>query len=351
MRQIYLSVRPLIVVILHKFIDGFIICTQLLDRKKYPAKIRGTDVYITISRNTFAIGLLAIASLDRQIPGLRYIMLDNGDFREFHKWVIKHLSRSIRILPLSDYRSVRGSLQKYPHLLQYFDYGWSGAKFFIPLLRNRRSRFIILDVDILFYRFPTEVFNWIQHFPETTLYLHDYKNFSVLSSIEISSLLHRRPRYTHINSGFLCINSKRLFAKTTLKQLDRFLSQTLEIVQNRMVFDLESKNPIMYVYPIIEQTLYGYLFNKTQSAPLCLPEYVMFSEHKKLGYNITTPCMIHFAGEGNVKESLYRYLLMSLYRSVINIYRNTQNPWYLSSSVYCLHCKHLTRSITNSLSS
>lgn len=334
LRKYYLCIRPILTAAFRGVINTVIIVFHVRTHTGIPSVSLQTPVYVPSGRSTAYLALLSMYSFNRHIPGLRYILLDSGDITKIQKWMFRHIGVHVEIIGVGDVNVIRAKLKKYPSLLQYFDYGWSGRKFFVPLLSDDSDAFILLDVDILTFAVPHVVKKWIYAKKDKSLYMEDYKNFSVLSNIEMNYTLKKQLQHTRVNTGFLCVNHKKILQTIPLKRLNLFMEQVHSIVSDRILRDLKTKNPLDYIYPMIEQTLYWYIFEHTKSQSLSATEFVIFPRHLMNHFPLINPVMIHFSGEAD-KESEYKYIWMSL----LSWLKKRTDPWYAQSPWYCMDCR------------
>ncbi len=304
------------------------------------------NIYVSVNDNYFFLSLATILSLDFFVKNLNYAILNGGKLSKFHRFIFKYLGIQVTYPEEKEERSVRLLLMNKPSLEAYYNYGWSGRKFCIPLLTNPFNKTVILDLDILFFNYPKELVLWLTNESNCcNYYIKDYENFSVLSSIEVESIQKRKPWLSHVNSGFLLLNHKDLLDKTPLKQLDDIIRQTIIIVKDRLTFDHMANSDIVYIYPLIEQTLFWIMFENSYAKPLNSKNYVMFPRHKVHKEKITQPTMIHFTGEAD-KRSMYKYLFFSLFSFCVNFLRSypkSTKLWINYSNEYCPRCRHFTQ--------
>lgn len=128
---------------------------------------------------------------------------------------------------------MRNLLVKYPYIQKYrFNDKLSNLKLKLDAwFLNGFSRFIYIDADILFYRYPNEINKWIVNDSDYSMYIaHTEEYFRDKYYLEFSL---RKLLYKHMhlkmtagfNSGLLLIRSKDVLNLDNFNKILRYLNQ------------------------------------------------------------------------------------------------------------------------------
>lgn len=327
----------------HYVVNSLVLIQVLLLRKKTskPKSELDCTVWIIINRAHFFISIISLWSLDSFIPGLHYVIADDGSFRHYHRWLIKKLGPNVDYQKIIKRPSAKNKFRQYPYLEKFFRYGWSGLKFYTPIYESMGSKIILLDSDTLFFDLPRQIIRWLKS-DRHPLFLKDYLNFSVISTLEFKAIDHRPVTIHNVNSGLLCLDLDLYRRKNPLKVVNAQIKKILATVKDRMTYDHFSSNDLIYVFPLIEQTLHWLGLNRCHAQPLD-DSYLVFPKHKTSGQPITDPTFIHFTGDSFDKRVMYKYLFYSLISYLYDRFfhkLNSLKPWYIYSQNYCPQCQH-----------
>ncbi|OGK11494.1 hypothetical protein A2768_00015 [Candidatus Roizmanbacteria bacterium RIFCSPHIGHO2_01_FULL_37_16] len=328
--------------ILYRFCLGFIVTIQTLFFSKKTKDFRmNVTIFTTINKPNVFLSLISMASLNYFIPGIRFTVIDGGGLNRLHYLLFKLSKLNISFIEPNKDLKIKRMLNKYSYLLMYYKYGWSGKKFIHSLFQNKKGKIIILDLDTLFYKEPNEIINWILSSKESNLYLEDYENFSVISTIEAKKILNADLKKQRLNSGFICISLDNFWHNNSASSLNFYIKKIIEIVNTRLKTDYLEKNPLDYLYPIIEQTLFWLALNKCNTKILS-QKYLIYPKHLFKKAKLEDIKFIHFTGDIE-KLPMYKYLLGSLKDNLldkINGRQKNDQPWYIYSGEYCRGCRH-----------
>lgn len=316
----------------------------ILRQQNTPSPRSPLIVYITTNHELTWLAILAMLSFKYFIQNVHFKIINGGGLtHRDYKW-LKRTKLSLSFVTSEEERKTERLLRPYPYLHKYFQYGWSGKKFFIPLLTTPSDRYMILDLDIIFFRSPTHIIKWFHAHNPPSMYMKDYENFSAISTVEAAFILQQEPKHININSGLLCINSKQLLKHTPLATLNKYSRYILQCAKNRLSYDHNTDNDVVYVYPVIEQSLFWLAFEKQRAQSLPKEAYYIFPRHKFKHTIIRNPICIHFTGE-ETKRSIYKYLFFSFFSMLKDVALSKKIlyiPWHNYSNNYCVNCNHLS---------
>lgn len=300
-------------------------------------------VFLSITRHHVYLALLSMLSLYRFLPSSRFFIINDDTLQPWHVWLYKHSRLPLIFVSPSQQKKIHDLLAPYPNLQAFYDYGWSGKKFVIPLVYSGYRKIIMLDGDTLFYRFPKEIAEWIENRSSYHCYLKDYLNFSVVSPIEAQAIMGKKPSLFQVNSGLLCFDRQSIKKQVSFSLIDQWIRRILHTVKMRMTYDYGrgNTNDFIYVFPLLEQTIHWFMLSLTHAIQL-RNDYFVFPEHKFHGKPLINPIFIHFTGEARFNLPMYKYLGFSLMKKIIDVLHRCANThqWFVYSTEYCPRCRH-----------
>lgn len=314
-----------------------------LDRSRFQS-VKNTDltIYMVTSKKHFVLSLCAIASLLKFIGGSRIILINDGSTTWVQKMYLHSLNWPVTLLSGRITSRFRNRLLSYRSSLAYYDFGWSGKKFFLPLFQESKGKVIVFDSDTLFIQPPKSIIEWITSAKRQNMYMVDYKNFTVISNLEAESIIHKPLKVRQLNSGLICADITAFQGNNSLRSINVYLSKIIDFNRDRVTAELHTSDPFTYINPLVEQSIHSLTLNNCVAKPLG-EDYFMFPNHTVNGKPITNPTFIHFTGDGIDKRAMYKYLFYSLLKySRDHLFNHsfTDLPWYIYSHEYCPECKH-----------
>ena len=306
-------------------------------------------IYYVSRKSDLFVMIISILSLNHHIPGLNYrILLDQQpDF--LSKYVItKLLSKLVRLELLSlenVEEKIIPKLKSSYYAKSFFNYGWAGKKFFIPLFLEEKGSSILIDSDTLFTAPPDEIAEWLKQKSQEMLFLSDYANFSVISLVETDSILKKKHRLKNVNSGLLLFPLTQFHKRNSLKEIDQNIKAIIELNKERSSYDYHTEIELIYVFPILEQSLHTLIAERLPHNVLDRKKYQVFPEHALQGKDVKNAHFMHFTGDIH-RYQMYKYLFYSLFkktttRFIANKGTSTQKlPWFIFSRSLCINCQH-----------
>ncbi len=348
----FFVVRFSVFLFIARIISEFAILLQIIFEKSYlskPSSFSEAKIYYVISKRDFFISIFSMLSLNHFIPGLRYYLYFDFSLNHFNKFIIEKLFTKrvrISILKIREVEDkILPEIKNFSYAKAFFNYGWSGKKFFIPLFFEKNGKSILIDSDTLFVEKPTEILEWLKNKSNKMGFLSDYANFSVISFPETDFILKRPHTVEHLNSGLLMFSLPLFHRHISVKKIDDFIKLILQLNEQRRDYDHHANIELKLVFPIIEQSLHVLIAEIIPSFRLDKNRYQVFPEHKLLGKSITPVVFMHFTGDF-YRYQMYKYLLTMVLKKTKRLILNKQKspkderPWYIFSKSICINCHH-----------
>lgn len=307
------------------------------EKKCIETEIR--HVFISVKKRHLMIGCLAMLSFSRYVDNIQFNILFDYTPGLFDKLILKRSSLNIVVIQKKVIEQIKRKIKRYKWCSMFFDTGWQGKKFFVPILYNKIKKAIVLDCDTLFFKYPSQLVNWGRS-DSDCIYMEDCDNYTVISPIEARSIIKKQINIRNLNCGLLGINTNVFWCFNSLKKINGYIKHILEIESSRRITVSHSEIPYGLREPLLEQTLYWLTFDQAVATVLP-PKYYLIGKHILNKQEIGDPIFIHFAGDVD-KKALYYYLRSSLVEWLIDKTRgklSNTNPWYTYSSRYCYLCK------------
>lgn len=300
-------------------------------QKKNPSKKEKKEfpTFSMVNTDLFMDALRAFFSTYRYFPNIHFIVLDDGSLRKYQKWILKNLPFKTEYLSIEKQNRILKKIKKFQWIYEFAHYGWSGRKFIIPLLYKTHHKTMLLDSDTLFLREPTFIKNWLKTDKKIHLFLSDYENFSVISTIEATQIVGKKLINKNVNSGLICFDMDTFWKTNSLKKINQYIKEIVKVNVDRMTYDYYPEKKFKYVFPIIEQSLH-WLTLDAKAKPLPY-DYFVYPKHK-FGEKAlpVQPTFFHFTGEIQPNKPMILYLQSSFWISLKNIF-NRHTLWSLSS--------------------
>lgn len=348
----FFSLRLSIFLFIARILTEGAILLQIFFEKSHPPKSNPfphAKIYYVVSKKDFVITIFSILSLNHFIPNLNYRLYFDFNPNFFHRFVIeKLLTKRVRVslLETSEVENtIFPELKNFSYAKAFFDYGWSGKKFFIPLFLEKTGQSLLIDSDTLFFDKPTEIVEWLKKNSKKMGFLSDYAHFSVISFPETDFILNRPHTVKYFNSGLLLFSLPHFHKNVSMRQIDDFIKMILQLNGQRRDIDHHANIELKFVFPLIEQSLHTLIAEVIPSFRLNKERYQVFPEHKFLGKEVSTAIFMHFTGDF-YRYQIYRYLWVMLLekvkRSIVLKQKRTNNqkPWYIFSREICIKCRH-----------
>lgn len=169
------------------------------------------SVHMLVSEKTWHAGILAIASFELFTRRRWDICLhDDGSVSAASRQKILRLVPGIQFIPRGEAEEqTRALLAGHPRCLANRSRHNLFLKFFDTLAYVRKNRFIVLDSDVIFFRRPREILDWVDLNAPDCLYNEDTKEKFCIPRTEIEKALPVRllPRF---NSGLVLMQRKAM---------------------------------------------------------------------------------------------------------------------------------------------
>lgn len=306
--------------------------TFYFNKKNSNLKIK-LPVYVPIKKGHLIIGGLSILSARYFIGEMDFILIVDYKIKFWDKTILKLLGKGVQVISVRDLEKLSARLSGWNK--KFFDSGWQGKKFFVPLMYKNYNKVIIMDPDTIFCAEPKTLKNWI-HNGSGSMHLKDCGNYVAVSGIEAEYITNNKIEIKSINTGLILLDLKSFWRKNKLNHIDKYIYKIIKTVYDRKTQIIPQDKPFLHINHLLEQTLFWLTLDITGSRFLDRT-YFVFGRHIFNSEKIGKPAFIHFAGELN-KKSLYRYLYFSLLDKLKMPISKT--PWFIGTK-YCENCWHI----------
>jgi len=279
---------------------------------------KNAAAFITVGNKYIYLGILSAITFKKYVKNLKIIFVNDGSLSKFHKKIIKLMGPGFEFWEKLDNKTL-ALLNKYPIAEEMYQKTWAGKKLFTPIL-SEYKKIIVIDADCLFFSSPEEIISWINDKNvKNSLYLQDYLNFRVISSIEAQKYLKIKKFTQRLNSGLLCINRESLNHEQIIKSLNHWLINIGNVLSDRIIRDYYRNVEFLYQIHLVEQTIYCLYLSKTKSKALNKNYSLLKTNNKKITF-------IHFTPDSPTKDIEYGYLFLSLKKAIKKL--NINQNWY-----------------------
>jgi hypothetical protein len=285
------------------------------------------SVFQISSGKDFSLSLVSLLSLHYFIPQIKITYLNDGTLQWWQLWILRRLPLPIHIHDES--YLVEKQLARYPNCKRFFNYAWSGKKFFIPIIISKKNPILILDSDALFLDHPKEIYQWLQN-PKGSFFMQDYKNFHVVSPAEVKEIIGKKPSLINLNSGLLGFNATEYKQYINLSTIEKYLTRVLDIVKLRTPYDDFLNDDLRLQSHLLEQTLFWLTLESFPSKALPTSYFLCNQQVGRNLHEVLPKTVIHFAGDPT-RKSFYRFLYFSAVKYAQDyVYRAEKNsPWFI----------------------
>jgi len=210
-------------------------------------------VHLLVSSRTWHAGVLAAMSLEHHTQQKwNFTFHDDGSVSARNREFVKSLFPPCRFIPRNE-ADARATefLRDHPICLKHRSKHNLFLKFFDTLAFLEADRFIVLDSDVIFFRQPTEILNWVDEGHTNCLYNEDTKEKFCIPRVDIEREMPvtMLPRF---NSGLVMMPKEAM----NLDLADQLLS----------TFESNAHAPQFF-----EQTLYGLMGSTNPGGGQALP--------------------------------------------------------------------------------
>jgi hypothetical protein len=291
-------------------------------------------VYVPVKKGHLILGAIAILSAQKFVGNLKFHLIMDYSPGIFDKFILYSLGKNVQPIPVRSINKINSKLSGWSK--NFFESGWQGKKFFVPLMHGKYERVIVMDPDTIFTSEAKFVKKWLGK-GVSTMHLKDCGNYVAVSTLEANSITGENIKLKNLNSGLILLNRKNFWKYNSVNKIEIYIKKTINMVRDRKTEIIPLNKPFLHVSHLLEQTLYWYTLNNLNSGFL-EDEYFVFGRHIYNYEAIKSPVFIHFAGELN-KKSMYRYIFFSLLDKIKK--RNSLTPWFAGKR-YCVNCWHRT---------
>lgn len=195
------------------------------------------SVHLLVSSKTWRMGLMAVLSFE-YFSGRRWKIFvhDDGSLdQKSRRAVLAKLPGAVIITKEAADKTFNSHFAGYPACTRHRKNHNFFLKFFDPWLYAPSKRYILLDADVIFYRQPREIVEWVTRADLGCLYMRDIKEVFCTSRESIERYCGFRVP-SPFNAGFLCMDKGAIdpdFCERFLSEFEnksehpQFLEQTL----------------------------------------------------------------------------------------------------------------------------
>lgn len=246
----------------------------------------------------------------------------------WHKLILRYHLPCARLVTPQDEAKVKTT--KYPYISR-LRASWQGKKLVDVNLMKKTPKLLLVDPDVLFYRYPTEIIQWIYKGTKN-MAMEDYKSFNVLSRAEFQKYLRVKRISRNINTGIVGLVDEAF--RHHLAHIETFL----RVVENIQTNDRKlSEEDVYSEYTrqsrhLLEQSAYSYYFSlNSYTTLLSRSRYLMYP---KVIFRISPrpfypnmPVAIHYAGQASRRNFYLDYLLQNknngpIYKKMFFLYQS-----------------------------
>jgi hypothetical protein len=195
------------------------------------------SVHLLVSSLTWRIGLMAVLSLEYFSERRWKIFVhDDGSLNQkSRKAILAKLPGAVMITRDAADKIFNSRFADYPACTRNRNNHNFFLKFFDPWIHAPHEKYILLDADVIFYRYPWEIVEWAAQATGRHLYMRDIKEVFCTSRSRIEQYAGFRIP-SPFNAGFLCMTKPAIdpdFCEEFLSAFEsnsehpQFLEQTL----------------------------------------------------------------------------------------------------------------------------
>ena len=159
------------------------------------------------ARLTMALWMAASWMLvTKEIPG--FIIHDDGSLTDQDEHLIRRLLPASRVIRAEESdMAIRRTLHAYPLCLRCREYSLMTRKFFDIFQFSNSRKLLTIDTDILFFRRPHQILEWLESEKNTSLFLRDVDDVSLPAA---ESYLSSKgiPLTRSVNCGIIAVHSE-----------------------------------------------------------------------------------------------------------------------------------------------
>lgn len=210
-------------------------------------------VHLLVSSRTWHAGVLAAMSLELHSGRKwRFTFHDDGTVSPGSREYVRSLFAPCRFIPREEAdRTVRNFLSGHPVSLRHRGNHNLFLKFFDTLAYLEADRFVVLDSDVIFFKRPAEILDWVDSGSRECHYNEDTKEKFCIPRVDIERELPVK-MLARFNSGLVLMPREAM----RLDLADRLLA----------AFETTAHAPQFF-----EQTLYGLMGSTNRAGGSALP--------------------------------------------------------------------------------